>query len=73
MIGERQIVAPRDSCEKSFFFTADQAIATLSEVEAAEELGDGTSEDIYIWASSCPNEIWPPEEGVVRSQRPFGY
>lgn len=72
MLGERQIIAPRDSCEKSFFFTADQAIASVSDVEADEELGDGTLEDIYIWASSCPNEIYPPEEGAVRTQRPFG-
>ena len=72
-MGERQIISPRDSLEKSFFFTAGQAISELTHNEASQELGDGTVEDIYIWASSCPDEVRPNDDGIVRSFRPVGF
>lgn len=74
IVGKKTVVAPRECSEKRLFFQAKRAVQDLNETEALIELGEGSSDDVYAWISSPPNEICPEvAKGAVRAERIFGF
>lgn len=73
MVGKPIVISARDSVEKRIFFKAGTALADLDEKEAEAELGNGDNDDFYAWVTDIPEKMREPPEGVVRTERLYGF